>query len=278
MGKKLKAFFDRQRSTGGGYGDRISFFPKPKKGQPAIDIIGRLFFSIDNDDDLIPAFVYKQHGFGQNSVVCGKWEDDNAPCDECDQSVFYYKQGNKDKGRELLAKRKYWFLFVPRMAGFEEVPHILEVPYGGTQKIWAALARKGGWSPTDLNLELEECYLCLEEGVEKCYGERGYDITIHYDPNAADRRKVWTGERFSDRPAKKIEETWETPNLADVFRRVKRLDDTGPQNVEPTAPPPVFDDMTKKEMLEYAESMGYEEVKKSWKVAKIREFLKSEAE
>lgn len=252
----INEFFKKQsESMFSGGGDRISFFPKPKNGQSAIDIVGRLYFITNDDgDENIPAYTFKTHGWGQTTSVCPRMFDRENYCEICEQSGIAYAAKDNEKGRSLMSKTGYWFCLVPRMKGYEEQPTLMDIPYGATQRIWTALALMGGWKSASIDFADADCAKALEKGIHKCYGNTGHDVIIHFDPNAASKAK-WSKERFTDAKAKKLKQDFDPPNFEETFRRVKKLgDNSGPQYTEPSAPPPDFEEMNMTELREFANS------------------------
>jgi hypothetical protein len=204
----------------------------------------------------MPCYNYYQHGFGKNSIVCRpRTLGTDEYCEGCEMAETAFAAGNKKEGLANLPKQGYWFCFIPLMKGYEAVPHILGVPYRSAQVIFGRLANEGGWKAMDVDLNDAACLSALSKGINKCYGNSGYDLIWSYDKNSQDRSKVWSAQRFSDGKGKKLKEDFETPNFEDKFRIIKKLGgDDGPSSSEPSAPPPVFADMSVKLLKEYAKA------------------------
>ena len=276
----LDAYFKKQRerdkSRGGDRGDRIPFLSKPKRNMSAITFEGRLCLVMDEDGEEGPAMRYKKHGFGKNSSICRKTFDAEEHCDMCSECHAAYEAGDRDTGKELMGKSSYWLGFIPMMNGYDEKLHILDFPYGQTQKLFFALAFKGGWGNPELDWDDDECVAAIIAGIEKCYGAQGFQFSFHFNPNAPPQT-MYTNLKLSTRKGRKVEIP-ETPDFPSLFKRVKKFDDDGgPQTKEPKAPAPEFEKMSKKEMMQYCDSMGIE-YKKSWKVGALRKHLTEEVE
>lgn len=255
--------------------------PFLKKPQKRTTLVGRFYMVLGSSGETEePCFRTLSHGFPEE--VCPKTLDRDAYCEKCERMELLYAAGDKKEGAKLVPKTSYWFCFVPLMSEFDPDPFTLQLPYSVTQQIWAALAMQGGWKSPEADLEDEDCIKAIEKGIKKCYGNKGHDFIIKWNPqlnvdkSKKDPRKYWTSPRFSDKPGKQLSLDLETPDFAEKYRRVKKLGEEGSE-AKMKAPPPEFDAMSVKELKEFAKTndVGLTGLRKK---AEIIERIKEEIE